>query len=90
MDVGTPWMDLIPSHAIPSLCWAPDIPVEALVSFLLPEGKIAVTGPQDAIPVLRQNIAAFSVQHNSLHAADPGTDVKFGSAYRLFCNRGSE
>lgn len=51
-----------------------------------------VVGPLDATTALRQNVAAFPVQHNNLHAVDLGTDLKakFVSASKLFCSRGTE
>lgn len=57
--------------------------------FLLCEGDTGVAGPQDAVPALRQNVAAFPVQRNSLHAVGLGIDLKakFVSASRLFCSR---
>lgn len=56
------------------------------------KGDTGVAGPQDAVPALRQNVAAFPVQRNSLPAAGLGTDLraKFVSASRLFCSRGTE
>lgn len=78
----------ISSHPMPSLYWAPETLVEGTWEFSASERRHW----SHWIPVLGQNVATFSVQHNSLHAVDPGTDVKvkFGSAFKLFCNRGSE
>lgn len=45
----------------------------------------------DAVPALRQNVAAYPVRPDGLHAVSLGFDlkVKFVSASKLFCSRGN-